>query len=80
MSYSITISGNAGSRKGEAEALAKAAALAEELEARGEFQFSGEHFAVFASGPEDGLAVAKAALEEYAAEADTDDQVETPAS
>jgi len=75
MSYTISISGSADSKKGEAEALKAAADLAEAVEADGEFGFAGEHFTVQASAPEDGVAAARAALAEYAAEADADDQV-----
>lgn len=74
--FEISISGNAGSKKAEAEALAKAAALAAELGADGEFSFNGDHLSVNASGPDDAQALAAQVLADYNADADADDQVE----
>jgi len=79
MSYQITISGHVDSAKAEATALKKAADLAEELEASGQFSFSGSFFSTFASAPSDAIAKARTAIAEYNATADADDQVDLPA-
>jgi hypothetical protein len=76
MAYNISIAGSADSKKDEVAALAKAAKLAEELDARGAFEFSGEWVSIFASGPDDGVTLAKAAVDDYNVDADADDQVE----
>lgn len=76
MSYQIVISGHVDSKKKEAKALQAAVNLVEELEADGQFSFSGQHFNVYSSAPGDAVGRARAALEAYAAVADEDDQVE----
>lgn len=75
MTYSINVNGAAASKKGEIEALSKAAALAAELGADGPFGFNGDHIAINASGPDDAQALVAEAVAAYNADADADDQV-----
>lgn len=75
MSYTLSVSGHAESKKGEAEVLEAAADFAEEIEAKGSFSFSGMHFSIQAAPAADGVASARAAVAAYNAEADADDQV-----
>ncbi|HET7030357.1 MAG TPA: hypothetical protein VFI34_07585 [Candidatus Limnocylindrales bacterium] len=75
MSYSLSVSGHVDSKRQEAEVLQAAVELADKVGALGSFSFSGSHFQVWASAPEDAIAKAKEVLAAYNAEADADDQV-----
>jgi hypothetical protein len=75
VSYSLSVSGHVESKKEEAAVLAAAVELADKVEALGSFSFSGSHFSVWASAPQDAVAKAKDVLAAYNAEADADDQV-----
>jgi len=74
MSYQVVVSGHAASKKAEAEVLAKAIDFAEGVGSEGGFAFNGSHFQIHAGPVEQQTAAAKAALEEYNASADADDQ------
>jgi hypothetical protein len=79
MTYTISISGHADSKKAEAAILAKAVALVEDIGAEGAFSFHGSELgSVYASAPQEAVAAAKELLAAYAADADADDQLEAP--
>jgi hypothetical protein len=74
MAYTISVSGDASSKKEEAEALIGIARLLERTGSKGAVSFVGEHFTVSASAGEDALADISKVLDEYNAAADRDDK------
>ena len=74
MSYSISISGDADSKKGEAEALLATVRLLEATGAVGAVTFTGEHFTISSSAGEDALVDISKALDDYNATADRDNK------
>jgi len=76
MSWVMSVTGDAESKKAEAEALRASVDFVKTTGAAGAFSFSGQHFQIVASAPEDAVLKAESVLEEYGAEADVDDQVE----
>jgi hypothetical protein len=76
MSYTLSVSGHAESKEGEAKVLEAAADFADTAGANGSFSFQGMHFHVQAAPAADGVAAARAAVAAYNEGADADDKVD----
>ena len=74
MSYTITVNGDADSKKGEAEAVLGLVRFLEATGAAGAVTFVGEHFSISSSAGEDAIVDISKALNDYNASAERHDK------